>query len=108
MRFFFLNLLSLRRVLVSLVAILSVNSCLMPTGNLKQSDGGNAGRNPNIVIFYVYDLGYGDVGYNGAIGVKTPEVDRLAKEGIVFTDAHTTSATCTPSRYSVLTGQHAF
>lgn len=108
MRFYFLNLLSFRRVLVSLVAILSVNSCLMPTGNLKQSDGGNAGRNPNIVIFYVDDLGYGDVGYKGAIGVKTPEVDRLAKEGIVFTDAHTTSATCTPSRYSVLTGQHAF
>ncbi|GAA4455221.1 sulfatase-like hydrolase/transferase [Nibrella saemangeumensis] len=103
-----LRLLSLRRVLVWLVVLLSVNACLMSTGNTRQPDGGKTGRNPNIVIFYVDDLGYGDVGYNGAVGVKTPEVDRLAKEGIVFTDAHTTSATCTPSRYSMLTGQHAF
>ncbi len=63
---------------------------------------------PNIVIFYVDDLGYGDLGCYGAQGVKTPAVDRLATNGIQFTDAHSTAATCTPSRYSLLTGEYAF
>lgn len=63
---------------------------------------------PNVVIFYVDDLGYGDIGVYGAKGVETPNVDALAKNGIRFTDAHTSAATCTPSRYSLLTGEHAF
>ena len=63
---------------------------------------------PNIVIFYVDDLGYGDIGSYGAKGGETPNIDALAKEGIRFTDAHTSAATCTPSRYSLLTGEHAF
>ncbi|WP_353372094.1 arylsulfatase [Aliiglaciecola sp. NS0011-25] len=63
---------------------------------------------PNVVIFYVDDLGYGDVGSYGAIGVKTPNIDTLAADGIRFTDAHSSAATCTPSRYSLLTGQYAF
>jgi len=63
---------------------------------------------PNIIIIYADDLGYGDIYVNGAIGVKTPNIDKLAKNGINFTDAHTTSATCTPSRYSLLTGSYAF
>ena len=65
-------------------------------------------KKPNIVIIYVDDLGYGDIGVNGAIGVKTPFVDELAKNGLNFTDAHATSSTCTPSRYSLLTGNYAF
>jgi arylsulfatase A-like enzyme len=67
-----------------------------------------AQKRPNIIIFYVDDLGYGDIGCQGAKGVKTPAIDKLAKEGIVFTDAHSTAATCTPSRYSLLTGEYAF
>jgi len=63
---------------------------------------------PNIVIFYVDDLGYGDVGSYGAIGVDTPNIDRLAANGVRFTDAHSSAATCTPSRYSLLTGEHGF
>lgn len=65
-------------------------------------------QKPNIVLIYVDDLGYGDIGVNGAIGVKTPNVDKLAENGINFTDAHATAATCTPSRYSLITGQYAF
>ena len=68
----------------------------------------NAVRPPNIVIFYVDDLGYGDVGSYGAIGVETPNIDRLAANGVRFTDAHSSAATCTPSRYSLLTGEHGF
>ncbi len=63
---------------------------------------------PNIVIVYVDDLGYGDVGCYGATAVKTPNVDFLAANGLQFTDAHCTAATCTPSRFSLLTGSYAF
>ncbi len=66
------------------------------------------GKKPNVVIFYIDDLGYGDLGSYGAKGVKTPEIDRIAKKGVRFTDAHSSAATCTPSRYSLLTGEHGF
>src|SRR6476646_9678807 len=54
------------------------------------------------------DLGYGDLGCYGATKVKTPNVDRLAAAGIRFTDGHCTAATCTPSRYALLTGEYAW
>lgn len=63
---------------------------------------------PNIVIFYADDIGYADVGCYGAKGVETPNIDALAENGIRFTDAHSSAATCTPSRYSLLTGRYAF
>lgn len=65
-----------------------------------------AADRPNIVLIYIDDLGYGDVGCYGATSMKTPNVDRLAREGLRFTDGHTTSATCTPSRYAMLTGEY--
>ncbi len=61
---------------------------------------------PNVVIILADDLGYGDVGCYGAKRVQTPNMDRLAAQGIRFTDAHAVSATCTPSRYALLTGQY--
>lgn len=63
---------------------------------------------PNIVIIYVDDLGYGDVSSYGATEVATPNVDKLANGGVKFTDGHCSAATCTPSRYSLLTGRYAF
>jgi len=63
---------------------------------------------PNIVLIYADDLGYGDVGCYGATAVKTPSIDRLAREGLRFTDAHSAAATCTPSRYAMLTGEYAW
>jgi len=63
---------------------------------------------PSIVIIEADDLGYGDVGCYGATRVKTPNVDRLAREGLRFTDGHTPSATCTPTRYALLTGEYAW
>ena len=68
----------------------------------------NSPKKPNIIIIYADDLGYGDIGVNGAVGVETPNIDRLAAGGVNFTDAHCTAATCTPSRYSLLTGRYAF
>ncbi|MBS1856583.1 MAG: arylsulfatase [Acidobacteria bacterium] len=63
---------------------------------------------PNIVYMYADDLGYGDVSCYGATRVKTPNIDRAAAAGIRFTNAHSSSATCTPSRYSLLTGEYAW
>jgi arylsulfatase A-like enzyme len=61
---------------------------------------------PNIVLVYADDLGYGDVSSYGATRIKTPNIDRIAAEGLRFTRAHSTSATCTPSRYGMLTGEY--
>ena len=63
---------------------------------------------PNIVIIYADDLGYGDVSCYGASKINTPNIDRLAQQGLRFTNAHCTSATSTPSRYSLLTGEYAW
>ena len=65
-------------------------------------------RLPNIVLIYADDLGYGDVGCYGAVKVATPAIDRLASRGVRFTNVHSTAATCTPSRYSLLTGEYAW
>lgn len=66
-------------------------------------------RLPNILFILADDLGYGDVGcYNDRAKVATPNIDRLAREGMRFTDAHSPSTVCTPTRYSLLTGQMAF
>ena len=63
---------------------------------------------PNIVVIYTDDLGYGDVSSYGATAVKTPNIDSLAARGLRFTDAHAAAATCTPSRYALLTGEYAW
>ena len=67
-----------------------------------------AQNKPNVVFIYADDLGYGDVSCYGATKIMTPNIDALAKKGVLFTNAHTTSATCTPSRYSLLTGRYAW
>lgn len=71
------------------------------SAQLKNSD-------PNILLIYTDDVGYGDVGCYGSRSITTPNIDRLAREGIRFTNAHATSATCTPSRFSLLTGRYAW
>ena len=64
---------------------------------------------PNIVFILADDLGYGDVAcYNPESKVPTPHLDRLAREGLRFTDAHSPSTVCTPTRYSIMTGRMAF
>ena len=63
---------------------------------------------PNVIVILADDLGYGDLECYGAKNVQTPNVNRLAGEGIRFTNAHTVAATSTPSRYSLLTGEYAW
>jgi arylsulfatase A-like enzyme len=83
------------------VTILLVLICLLAAS-------GEQATHPNILFIYADDLGYGDTAAYGATAVKTPNISRLAKEGLRFTSAYCTSATCTPSRYSLMTGQYAF
>jgi arylsulfatase A-like enzyme len=63
---------------------------------------------PNIILIYADDLGYGDVSCYGSSTVNTSNIDKLAANGLRFTNAHCTSATSTPSRYSMLTGEYAW
>lgn len=63
---------------------------------------------PNIIVILADDLGYGDVSAYGATAVNTPNIDRLASGGLTFTSGYCTAATCTPTRFSFLTGMYAF
>src|SRR5690606_14709488 len=67
-----------------------------------------AAEQPNIVLIYADDLGYGDVSAYGATRVSTPRIDEIGSAGLRFTRAHAPSATCTPSRYAMLTGEWAW
>ena len=62
-------------------------------------------KKPNILMIFADDVGYGDTSVYGASKVRTPNIDKLASEGRMFTDAHSASAICTPSRYAMLTGE---
>ena len=62
----------------------------------------------NVIIVYADDLGFGDLGCYGTHQIETPNLDRLCADGLRFTDAYSTSAVCTPARYSILTGRYPF
>ena len=86
---------------------MSAAACAALTGKCSATNG-TASDKPNIVLINADDLGYGDLGCYGATKVKTPNIDRLSQQGRTFTDAHSASAVCTPSRYALLTGQYPF
>ena len=67
-------------------------------------------KKPNVIVIMADDLGYGDLGCYGAKpkNLKTPHIDKLAKEGLKFTSGYCSASTCTPTRYSFLTGTYAF
>lgn len=74
---------------------------------LAECIGASAADRPNVVIVYADDMGYGDLGANNPESkIPTPELDQLAAEGMRFTDGHSSSGICTPSRFALLTGQH--
>ena len=67
----------------------------------------SAAASPNVIILYADDLGYGDLGcYNADSKIPTPHLDKLAATGLRFTDGHSSSGICTPSRYAMLLGRH--
>jgi arylsulfatase A len=80
---------------------------LLPVLSLLISAPFTSAAQPNVLIIYADDMGYGDLGIqNPDSKIPTPNFDRLAKEGMRFTDGHSSSGICTPSRYALLTGRH--
>ena len=88
------------KIILGLYIILFISQCKSP--EMRESPE----TLPNIVIIYLDDLGYGDVGAYGSVALKTPNIDKLANGGIRFTDGYASSATCSPSRYALLTGTY--
>lgn len=86
-----------------LILAISILSCKREN-KLDSQPVNQESNNPNIVVIYMDDLGYGDLSAYGATEISTPNIDSLAANGIKFTRGYATSATCTPSRYSLLTG----
>ena len=76
--------------------------------HLPDSSLGHAAEKPNIVVIMADDMGYGDVSCYGATALQTPHIDKLAAEGRRFTSGYCSASTCTPTRYSLLTGTYAF
>ena len=76
------------------------------TGLIAVSLGAQNDRRPNVIVILADDLGYGDVSCYGSKTIKTPNIDRLANDGIRFTNGYATSATSTPSRYALMTGMY--
>jgi arylsulfatase A len=94
---------SRNKILLTAAAIIT-GLCFFTYGVRAQQAGTDQ---PNILFIYLDDLGYGDVTcYNPDSKIHTPHMDRLAKEGMLFTDAHTPAAICGPSRYGLITGRY--
>jgi arylsulfatase A-like enzyme len=88
------------------IASLAMPGCAY---GLKSGSGAADSKKPNIIFIMADDMGYGDLGcYNKNSKIPTPHMDRLAAEGMRFTDAHSPSAVCTPTRYGVLTGRYCW
>lgn len=86
------------------LTVLSLTSCKQNADTLPTTE--TSVSKPNIIIIYADDLGYGELGAYGATQLKTPNFDKLANGGIRFTNGYASSATCTPSRYGLLTGTY--
>ena len=90
---------------LGLTAIMLLTNCK----NAEKKEIKNSDEFPNIVYILADDMGYGDIQkYNANSQIPTPHLDQLAENGVRFTDAHSNSAVCTPSRYGILTGRYAF
>ena len=74
----------------------------------QSGESGAASDKPNIVLILADDLGYGDLSSYGATKIQTPNIDSLATQGVLFTDAHSEASTCTPTRYGLMTGRYSW
>ena len=90
------------RILPLLPGIAMLSGC----NNAAQKSNGQNDQKPNIIYIFADDLGIGDLSCYGATKVSTPNIDRLAGQGVQFTNAYATSATSTPSRFGLLTGMY--
>ena len=94
------------RYLFCLLCFSCIIACSSKNEQADSKENTPSHKQPNIVFIYLDDLGYGDVGVYGSTELKTPNIDRLAKGGVQFTNGYASSATCSPSRYALLTGRY--
>ena len=87
--------------LLIVVVFIGLSSCKKNSGihSIK-------GERPNVIYILADDLGYGDIGVYGQKKIETPNIDALAKEGMLFTQHYTSAPVCAPARYMLMTGQH--
>jgi arylsulfatase A-like enzyme len=99
-----------RRDFIKAVGLAAAGFCLSGCGGgILNSRGSKSAKKPNILFILADDFGYGDIScYNSESKVATPNLDKLAGEGILLTDAHSASTVCTPTRYSLMTGRMEF
>jgi hypothetical protein len=103
------NTISRRNFLKSLSLGMAALSLTGLRTGIAQASKSKIPNKPNIIFILADDMGYGDVAcYNNRSQIPTPNMNRLAEEGIKFTDAHTPSAVCTPTRYGFLTGRYCW
>lgn len=88
--------------------LVSLAVCLGAVARTATADERSAAEKPNVLVILADDLGYGDVSCYGATALATPHIDQLADEGLRFTSGYCSASTCTPTRYSFLTGTYAF
>jgi len=97
-----------RRQFLQVLGMGSASLVLTQCGGSEPQDQ-SATQRPNIIFLMADDMGYGDLGcFNPNSKIPTPNMDRLAAEGMRFTDAHSGSAVCTPTRYGVVTGRYCW
>jgi len=98
-----------RRLLIYIISVFILGAVLTYTTHAFQKEISEEPDLPNVVFIFADDLGYGDLScYNPGSKINTPNIDRLASQGMLFTDAHTAASVCTPSRYGLLTGRYCW
>jgi arylsulfatase A-like enzyme len=101
------NRLTLLHSILICLAFTQLISCKTPAQESKESQ--DSKKNPNIIFILVDDMGYGDAkSFNSESKISTPNIDKLAASGMIFTDAHASASVCIPSRYGLLTGRYPF
>lgn len=93
-----------KQLIISLFAAVFLVAC---SGKQSEKNTKASDKSPNVLMIYTDDVGYGDIGVYGG-EIPTPNIDALARSGILFTNAYASSATCTPSRFSLLTGEYSW
>lgn len=86
----------------------AISTTMLLADGCLQSAQRISGKKPNIIFILADDMGYEDLSCYGAEKIQTPNVDKLASQGVIFTDAHTEASTCTPTRYGLLTGRYSW
>ncbi len=96
----------IKKIGLRILMITCAFGCILPGCKQNHSEGAKLDEIPNVIIIYVDDMGYGDLGCFGNDDIETPRIDRMAAEGIKFTNFYNSASGCTPSRAALLTGRY--